>query len=61
MCGRRGRCCRQSDQLGPAEQVVRERAEHGPRAVGVELAEGEVRQRLFLEIDDYLFADGVRF
>jgi hypothetical protein len=38
----------QAEQLCPSEQVVRECAEHGPGAVGVELARGEVRQCLGL-------------
>jgi len=38
---------------------VRERAEHGPGAVGVELAGGEVRERLVFEIGDDLLNDGV--
>ena len=49
----------QADQLCPSEQVVRERAEHGPGAVGVELAGGEVHQRLVFEIGDDLLNDGV--
>jgi hypothetical protein len=49
----------QADQLGPPEQVVRERAGYRPGAVGVELAGWEVRQRLILELDDYLFDDGM--
>jgi len=49
----------QPDQLGPAQQVVRERAEHGPRTVSVELARGEVRERLILETGHHLFHDCV--
>ena len=49
----------QSEQLRPAQQVVRERGEHGPGAVGVELPGGEVRQRLVFEVGDHLFDDGV--
>ena len=49
----------QAEQLGPAQQVVRERGEHGPGAVGVEVAGGEVRQRLVFEVGDDLLDDGV--
>src|ERR1700746_2113767 len=49
----------QAEQLCPAEQVVRERGEHRPGAVGVELAGGEVRQRLLFEVGDHLLDDGV--
>ena len=38
---------------------MRERGEHGPGAVGVELAGGEVRQRLVFEVGDDLLDDGV--
>ena len=41
------------------KQVVRERAEHGPRGVGVVVAGGKVRQRLVFEIGDDLLDDGV--
>ena len=49
----------ESEQLGPSEQVVRQGGQHGPRAVGVEVAGGEVRQRLVLEVGDDLLDDGV--
>ena len=49
----------QTDQLCPSEQVVRERAEHGPGAVGVELPEGKCTKRLVFEIGDDLLDDGV--
>ena len=49
----------QAEQLRPAQQVVRERGEHGPGAVGVEVAGGEVRQRLVFEVGDDLLDDGV--
>src|SRR6516162_8932859 len=39
---------READQLGPAEQVVRERAKHRPGAIGVELSRWEVHKRLIL-------------
>ena len=38
---------------------MRERTDHGPGAVGVELAGGEVRERLVFEIGDDLLNDGV--
>ena len=49
----------QAEQLCPSEQVVRERGEHGPGAVGVELAGGEVRECLVFEVGDDLLDDGV--
>lgn len=49
----------QSEQLDPAQHVVRECAEHGPGAVGVEVAGGEVRERLVFEVSDDLLDDGV--
>ena len=49
----------QAEQLRPAQQVVRERGEHGPGAVGVEVAGGEVRQRLVFEVADDQLDDGV--
>jgi hypothetical protein len=52
-------CVWETDQLCPSEQVVSKRAEHGPGAVGVELAGGEVHKRLVLEIGDDLLDDGV--
>jgi hypothetical protein len=45
--------------LCPSEQVVRERGERRPGAVGVELAGGEVRQRLVFEVGDDLLNNGV--
>jgi len=48
-----------TDQLRPSEKVVRERAEHGPGTVGVEIAGGEVRERLVFEVGDDLLDDGV--
>ena len=49
----------QSDELRPAQQVVREGGEDGPGAVGVEMAGGEVRQGLVFEVGDDLLDDGV--
>ncbi len=49
----------QSEQLCPAQHVVRERGEHGPRAVCVELPGGKVRERLVLEVGDDLLNDRV--
>src|SRR5829696_7793598 len=49
----------QAELLGPAQQVVRERAEHGPGAVGVKVARREVCQRLVFEIGDDLLDDGM--
>ena len=49
----------QPDQRGPAGEVVRERGDHGPGAVGVELAGGEVRERLVFQIADRELDDGV--
>jgi hypothetical protein len=43
--GEADRCC-------PACEVVRERGDHGPGAVGVVLAGGEVRERLVFEVAD---------
>jgi hypothetical protein len=37
---------------------VRERAEHGPGAVSVEIAGGRVRERLVSEVGDDLLHDG---
>jgi hypothetical protein len=50
---------RQAELLCPSQQVVRERGDHGPRTVGVELAGGEVHKRLVLELGDHLLNDGV--
>ncbi len=52
-------CGGQSEQLGPSEHVVRERAKHGPGAVGVKVTGGEVRERLVFEVGDDLLDDGV--
>ena len=49
----------EAEQGGPAQQVVRERGDHGPGAVGVELAGGEVRERLVFEVADRVLDDGV--
>jgi hypothetical protein len=48
-----------ADQFGPAQQVVGERGDHRPRAVGVELAGGEVRECLVFEVADDQLDDGV--
>ena len=56
--GANGRA-RQSKQLRPAQQVVRQRSEHDPCAVGVELPGREVRQGLVFEVGDHLLDDGV--
>jgi hypothetical protein len=50
---------RQSEQLRPSEHVVGQGGEDGPGAVGVEVAGGEVRKRLVLEVGDELLDDGV--
>ena len=42
----------QAEQRGPAQQVVRERGDHRPGGVGVELAGREVRERLVFEVAD---------
>jgi hypothetical protein len=49
----------QPEQLGPSEHVVRERGQDGPGCVGVEVAGGEVRERLVFEVGDDLLDDGV--
>jgi hypothetical protein len=49
----------EAEQFGPAQQVVGERGEHGPGAVGVEVPGGEVRRRLVVEVGDDLLDDGV--
>ena len=49
----------QADQGAPAQQVVRQAGDHGPGAVGVELAGGEVRERLVFEVADRELDDGV--
>jgi hypothetical protein len=49
----------QPDQLCPPEQVVRERAEHGPGAVGVELAGRKMHKRLVLQVGNHLLNYGV--
>ena len=49
----------ESEQLCPAQQVVRERGQHGPGAVGVEMPGGKVRERLLFEVGDHLLDDGV--
>jgi len=43
----------------PSEQVVRQRGQHGPSAVGVEIPGGEVRQCLILKVCDDLLDNGV--
>ena len=52
-------CVGQPDQGGPADQVVRERGDHGPRGVGEELAGGEVRECLVFEVTDRELDHGV--
>src|SRR5205085_3963191 len=49
----------QSDEGGPAGEVVREAGDHGPGAVGGELAGGEVLKGLVFEIADRELDDGV--
>jgi hypothetical protein len=49
----------QADQADPPPEVVRERGDHGPGAVGGELAAGEVREHLIFEIANPEFDDGV--
>ena len=49
----------QADHAGPPPEVVREGGDHGPGAVGGELAGGEVRERLVFEIADRELDDGV--
>ena len=50
---------RQPDQAAPAQQVVGQAGDHGPGAVGVEAAGGEVRERLVFEVADRELDDGV--
>src|ERR1700733_5722758 len=50
---------RQPDHVGPAQQVVRDRGDHCPGAVRVELAGGEMRERLVFEVADRELDDGV--
>ena len=50
---------RQPDQLGPATEVVREHADHGPGAVGVVVPGWEVRQCLVFEVADHELDLGV--
>jgi hypothetical protein len=40
----------QAEQLRPPEQVVRDRGEHRPGAVGVKVPGREVRERLVFEV-----------
>jgi hypothetical protein len=42
----------QSDDTRPADQVVSDRGNHGPGAVGVEHTGPEVRERLFFEVTE---------
>jgi hypothetical protein len=49
----------QADQGGPAQRVVGQAGDHGPGGVGVELAGGEVRERLVFEVADRELDDGV--
>lgn len=50
---RRGRCSGSPSRLGAAEQVVREAGDHRPGGVGVEVAEGEVAERLVFQVADH--------
>jgi hypothetical protein len=47
------------DHAGPAQQVVRDGGDDCPGAVGVELAGGEVRERLVFQVADRELDDGV--
>ena len=49
----------QPDQGCPAQQVVRERGDHGPGGVREEAAGREVRECLVFEVTDRLFDDGM--
>ena len=49
----------EAEQFGPAQQVVRQRGDHRPGRVGVEVAGGEVRERLVFEVADDELDDGV--
>src|SRR5215216_8047870 len=49
----------QADQAAPAQQVVRQAADHRPGAVRVEPARREVRERLVFEVADGELDDGV--
>src|SRR6266536_2591453 len=49
----------ESEQFGPAQQVVRERCNDCPGGVGVELSGGEVLERLVFEVADDGLDDSV--
>jgi hypothetical protein len=49
----------ETEQLGRAEQVVRERGDNRPGAVGVKVTRGEMRECLVFEVADDQFDDGV--
>ncbi len=48
-----------TEHLGPSEQVVRDRGDHRPGAVGVKVPRGEVREGLVFEVADDDLDDGV--
>ncbi len=54
-----GRGVPEADLAGPASEVVRERGDHRPRAVGGELSAGEVREGLVFEVADRELDHGV--
>ena len=57
--GGRDDCVGQPDQGRPAQQVVRERRDHGPGGVCDEVAGREMRQCLVFEVTDREFHNGV--
>ncbi len=58
--GDEGSADTESERCDPTNQVVRDRCQHGPRRVGVEVARGTVlKARALLQVTDREFDDGV--